>query len=43
MKQTLRLNMAKKKDLIWALLIHFMYCDNKMWSLTEEPQQNWVT
>lgn len=43
MKQTLRLNMAEKKDLIRALLIYCMYCDYKMWSLIEESQQNWVT
>lgn len=43
MKQTLRLNTAKKKDLIRALLIYCMYCDNKMWTLSEESQQNWVT
>lgn len=43
MKQTLRLNMAKKKDLITALLMYCMHCDNKIWSLTEESQHNSVT
>lgn len=32
--------MAKKEDLIRAVLIYFMQCDYKMWSLTEESQQN---
>lgn len=37
----MRYNMAKKKDLIRAVLIYFMKCDYKMGSLTEESQHNW--